>query len=239
MLWLLGTQSSSTSVESPMILSMRTGVRRFKPTSHLHGQSLPSVVTTRGGLLKSVLFRISLPRNSVYTERSFCSHLYILGWESASSLKEHLETTGSSVALVHRAIAHMGLGRVSYRANVDAPVAAVVLVLGEPAFLKQASEVLSGRPALFLGSSHRTSRRPPPGPARRLLPHRSFGGPTNYVALFGAQGVACKPVKTTIRRSVGHIFDFGMRPNPLESADNKGGVLSMSIDDVLQPARLD
>jgi hypothetical protein len=30
-----------------------------------------------------------------------------------------------------------------------------------------------------------------------------------------------------------------MRPDPVESAANKGGVLSMSIDDVLQPASLD
>jgi hypothetical protein len=187
---------------------------------------------------KFALYFEGFPHWLLALERSFCAHLYILGWDSASDLKRHLESTGSSVALVHRAIVHLGLGRVSYQRELDG-VDALVLVSGEPAFLQQAAEALLGRPALFLGASHRSSKRPPPGPAWRLLPHRSYGGPTQYVALFGAQGLVCKPVATSLRRSVGHIFDFGMRPDPLEGEDTPLALSGIGVDGILHPADLE
>jgi hypothetical protein len=43
-------------------------------------------------------------------EKSFCSSLLFLGLPSAITLKTKLEHSGPSVALVHRAIRHLGLG---------------------------------------------------------------------------------------------------------------------------------
>jgi hypothetical protein len=129
------------------------------------------------------LFPISL----LATERFFCSQLVIMGWNSASALKDHLMALGPSVVLMNRVITHLGLGRVLYQAAWDPLSDALVLVSGEPDFLARTARSLRG-PALFLDSSHHTSKRPPPGPARRRLTHRSFGGPTYFTALFGSRG---------------------------------------------------
>jgi hypothetical protein len=45
-------------------------------------------------------------------ERSFCKRLHIMGWESAGALKAGLEDLGTQVKLTHRALTHLGIGRV-------------------------------------------------------------------------------------------------------------------------------
>jgi hypothetical protein len=54
----------------------------------------------------------SFPSWLLATEQSFCLHLHIIGWSLAAALKTHLEVTCSVVALVHKAVAHLGLGQV-------------------------------------------------------------------------------------------------------------------------------
>jgi hypothetical protein len=168
-------------------------------------------------------------------EKTFCSHLTILGVASARGLKDRLEAIAAPVVLAHRAIVRLGLSRVSYSLEIRAPADAITLVSGSPAFLLSASDTLRGRAALFLVCTHRSAKRPPPGPARIRLSHRSFGGPTHFVALFGCQDIPCRPSETTLRRFVGHIFDFGARPDPVDSSTES---LSLDIDGVLHPSDL-
>jgi hypothetical protein len=49
----------------------------------------------------------------------------------------------------------------------------------------------------------------------------------------------CKPVEMSLRRSVGHIFDFGMRPDPLEDVDAPLAVTGIDVDGILHPADLE
>jgi hypothetical protein len=109
------------------------------------------------------------------------------------------------IVLVNRAITHLGLGRVLYQNDVTPLSGSPVLVSGSPEFLARSALSLHGCQAIFLGSEHRTSSRSPPGPARLRLRHRSFGGPTHFVTLFGCQGLACVPEETALRRLVGHM----------------------------------
>ena len=51
-------------------------------------------------------------------EKSFCSRLIMLGVQSVHELKTRLEAIGAPVVLAHRAIVHLGLGRVTYSAAV-------------------------------------------------------------------------------------------------------------------------
>jgi hypothetical protein len=177
----------------------------------------------------------SFPSWLLAMERSFCSHLHIMGWSSAASLKMHLEANCSAVALVHKAIAHLGLGRVSYSTQAAPPAGALILVSGSPAFLQAAAERYVGRQVLMIGTSHCSAKRPPPGPARVRLAHRSFGGPTHFVALFGCHGIACVPTRTVLRRTVGHIFEFGVQPDPLEESEASLLAGGLTIDDILHP----
>jgi hypothetical protein len=171
-------------------------------------------------------------------ERSFCSHLHILGWELASALKTHLEVSTSHVVLVHRTIAHLGLGSVTYPSGVSPPPGALTLVLGSATFLTVAAVRPGMRPALFLLSSHRPSKRPLFGPARRRLLHRNVGGPTHFVATFGCQGITYVPVEMGLRRSVGHIFDFRVRPDLLSLSDRNDPSVGLSIYGILHPPDL-
>jgi hypothetical protein len=166
-------------------------------------------------------------------ERSFCSHLHFMGWSLAASLREHLETTGAAVALVHKAVAHLGLGRVSYCGHDAPPEGALILVSGLPAFLEAVALRYAGREVLMIESAHCTTKRPPPGPAWVRLAHRSFGGPTHFVALFGSHGITFVPTGTALRRTVGHIFEFGVQPDPVDESAESLVAGGLTIDAIL------
>jgi hypothetical protein len=75
-------------------------------------------------------------------ERSFCSDLVILGFDSASSYRAHLESSLTNPGLVYRAISHLGLGRVSYALDTHPPSDAILLASGPVPFLLEVSERL-------------------------------------------------------------------------------------------------
>jgi hypothetical protein len=168
-------------------------------------------------------------------ERSFCSRLYIFGVRSASALKVRLEAIRVPVVLAHRAIVHLGLDQVTYVKEVAPPRDMITLVSGSPSFLAQAAQKLQDHAALFLVCSHRASKRSPPRPAKIRLTHCSFGGPTHFVALFGCHNIPCHLLETALCRTVGHIFDFGVRPEPVEWLSDS---TELTIDDILHPSHL-
>jgi hypothetical protein len=178
-------------------------------------------------------------------EKSFCSSLIFLGVSSATDLKSKLEAAGPSVVLAHRAIGHLGLGRVRYSPTLIPPSNTITLVSGSPKFLEHATVRLLGRATLFLGDCHWPAKRAPSGPARIRLSHRSFGGPTHFVALFGCQDIPCRPLGTALRRSVGHVLDFGIRPDAVEFGIRPDAVIPgastphLDVDGILHPLELD
>jgi hypothetical protein len=171
-------------------------------------------------------------------ERTFCSTLHILGWPTAGALKAHLELTGAPVRLAHRALAHLGLGRVIYHATLLAPRGCLVLISGGLPFLDQASLRFAEHEALFLLSRHWKGKSGCSGPAKRRLTHQAFGGPTHFVALFGSQGVKAHPLETELRRNVGHVFDYGLRPDPMSSPDTAAHAGAILLDSILHPSDL-
>jgi hypothetical protein len=76
------------------------------------------------------------------------------------------------------------------------------------------------------------------GPAKSRLTHLSFGGPTRFVTLFGSQGVEAHPVGTQLRRSIGHVFDHGLRPELVDNPDPAAHPLAVTLDWILHPEAL-
>jgi hypothetical protein len=171
-------------------------------------------------------------------ERNFCTKLHVLGWESPGSLRRHLEQIKAPVTLAHRAFSHLGLGRIQYHGGLVAPRGVLVLVSGSNKFLTQAQHLFSGSQTLFVNSSHWKGKSSVSGPAKSRLTHQSFGGPTRFVTLFGSHGVEANPVGTQLRRCVGHVFDHGLRPEPVDSSDPATHPLAVSLDWVLHPEAL-
>ena len=169
-------------------------------------------------------------------ERSFCSEVVILGFDSAGSYRQHLETTLSNSGLVFRAIAHIGLGRVSYSLDPMPPRDTLLLASGSVPFLLGVAVQLSSHPTLLLCVDHWRSPRVPAGPATWLrMRHRSFGGSTHFVALLGFVGVKCAPVATQLRRPIGHIFEYGLRPTFSRGPSADSASTSLSLEDYLHP----
>jgi len=104
-------------------------------------------------------------------ERNFCTKLHVLGWESAGSLRRHLEQIQAPVNLAHRAFAHLGLGRIQYHGGLIAPRGALVLVSGSNTFLTQAQHLFSGSQILFVNSAHWKDKSSVSGPAKSRLTH--------------------------------------------------------------------
>ena len=132
-----------------------------------------------------------------------------------------------------------GIGSGCLQPVCDVPPTLVLLASGTPDFLVSVAQRFAGRPALLLSLDHWRGRRVLPGPASWLcLRHRHFGGSTHFVALFGYMGLQCQPVMTGLRRNVAHVFEFGLRPEPVALPDVASLPNTMSIEDVLHPANL-
>jgi hypothetical protein len=87
-------------------------------------------------------------------ERSFCSEVVILGYDSARAYRSHLESVVSNPGLVYRAIAHLGLGRVAYSLDAKPPHDALVLVSGSVPFLQDVAAQMPTHPTLLLCTDH-------------------------------------------------------------------------------------
>lgn len=173
-------------------------------------------------------------------ERSFVRTVTILGFSSAASYRSHLEATALTVQMVDRVIGHLGLSRVCYQEDLVPPVGSLLLVSGTPTFLLATGVQCPLQPTLFLGTEHWRSRTVPPGPIRWLrLKHRQFGGPSHFVTLFGCLNLACAPVETQIRRTIGHIFEFGSPPAPFPRTPSEAELRAhLGLEDVLHPTGL-
>jgi hypothetical protein len=170
-------------------------------------------------------------------ERSFCSKLTVLGFDSAAAFALHFKQAGIPATLIHRAIGHLGLGRVVYQPSLEPPPDSILLASGPLSFLTSLVTASTGHPTLMLSLDHWRGRRALPGPAKWIrLQHQHFGGSTHFVAMFGSMGLPCFPLGTELRRNVAHIFDYGLRPDPLMDPPPLN---SMSIEGVLHPADLE
>jgi hypothetical protein len=169
-------------------------------------------------------------------ERSFCSEVVILGYDSARAYRSHLESVVSNPGLVYRAIAHLGLGRVAYSLDVKPPHDALVLVSGSVPFLQDVAAQMPTHPTLLLCTDHWRGRRVPSGPATWMkMRHRSFGGSTHFVALLGFVNLTCVPVETQLRRPLGHIFEYGLRPAFSHGPSLDSVSSALSLEDYLHP----
>ena len=173
-------------------------------------------------------------------ERSFVRTVTILGFSSAASYRSHLEATEVTVQMVDRVIGHLGLNWVCYQEDLVPPVGSLLLVSGTPKFLLATGVQFPRHPTLFLGTKHWRPRTVPPGPIRWLrLKHRQFGGPSHFVTLFGCLNLVCTPVETQIRRTIGHIFEFGSPPAPFPGTPSEAELRAhLGLEDVLHPANL-
>ena len=96
-------------------------------------------------------------------ERSFCSNVVVLGFATAGLYHAHLEATLKHSGLVNRAMAHLGLGWVTYSVSLAPPVDSILLVSGSVPFLREVTARPTRPPTLLLGTAHLRGRRVPAG----------------------------------------------------------------------------
>ena len=76
----------------------------------------------------------------------------------------------------------------------------------------------------------------PTGQAKWLrLWHRSFGGSTHFVGLVSFVALSCVPVETQLRRPLGHIFEYGLRPDFSQAPTAVDVSSTLSLEDFLHP----
>jgi hypothetical protein len=171
-------------------------------------------------------------------ENMFCQKLIILGFTSSSMFKLQCETQGLSMTLIHRAIVHLGLGRISHQTSLVPLQASTLLLSGSRRFLELSVRKLPAScHVLSVCTVHWSSRVVPRdlGTALRLR-HRNFGGSTHYAALVAFQNLPCRPQETTLRRTLAHVFDYGIKPRPVQEEELQELLdRSLLIDGIIHP----
>jgi hypothetical protein len=115
----------------------------------------------------------------------------------------------------------------------------MTLVSGKPPILIAEANRLGRSPALYLSSLSIKERHTslPKIVCWHRRRHESFGGCTTFTALLGVGGgdQNYKPVTTSIRRTIGHVLDYSIRPSPASNSAKHSSTV-LSIDSRLDPS---
>lgn len=97
----------------------------------------------------------------------------------------------------------------------DLPSSTIVLVSGTPSHFQHVSSTYSAFRSAFVSNNHYPKRKLPASSiAMRRLAHLDCGGPSTFISLMAYHNCGdTTPSLTSIRRSLKHFFNFGLRPD--------------------------
>lgn len=142
--------------------------------------------------------------------------------ENRADWNNVLSLSGELSVYVQRAVTQLSTKLFTFPTKKGWPDADVTLVSGTLDYCSRVSFLAHDRPVLFLvtesfGGRMRNGKITDKGVNPLIdwsvLRHSSFGGPTNFRALFGRMNFYFEPKTTTLRRTIAHIIDFGLRPD--------------------------
>jgi hypothetical protein len=154
-------------------------------------------------------------------DRTLVLEVNFLDWAGPRELTTAMSTQGHNVALLNAAISHIGLTKVRF--GKPSRASSIWLISGPREFLESYCGV-PGLPTLLLLAGHYPSKRVvQTGPfAWSRLRHSLFGGSTLFTALIGTNIPEFSPIKTPLRRNLGHVLDHTVRPRPSQKPDGAG-----------------
>ena len=109
------------------------------------------------------------------------------------------------------------MNRIHYKGGSPTPKGATTLISGSYPFLQgTTSSLKDGRSLLLLDEPWhgKTPKCSETVTWRRFKPVH-FGGSTLYPVLMGSSGFIFAPKVSILARSIGHVIDHGIRPDPL------------------------
>ena len=144
-------------------------------------------------------------------ERAFCSDLYVVDFESSTSMLESFRLRNLNPTLWIRLTEYLGKDRIHYASEV--PADTLYLCSGSLRYLFKHLDQHPDCQAILISDSHGRCRNLPSRPDvdwHRLF-HASFGGPTLFETVVGfSRCSASSPKVTGVRRSVGDFINYGM-----------------------------
>jgi hypothetical protein len=165
------------------------------------------------------------------------NHVWILGFATLDSFKARLTTLGVNERLFLAAIDNIDCSRVSYSLLDSPKPGAVLLASGSLEFVRHWSKTVSN-PLLVLCDEHIRSRQLRGTNALRWLRlrHQTFGGVTEFQAILGTNIPQFEPVRTTLRRTIQHVLDYGIKPSWAKPPGLKS--TDLTLNDRLHPDHL-
>ena len=170
-------------------------------------------------------------------DRNLVTRLIIVGAASSREYLEHLRSLGDSAGMVNAAIARIGLPRVTFSASFPREVAGVCLMSGSSEFLNS-NRLIRYCPTRIIGLVDEPFVKVPrtcrlsSGWHERTFRHLSFGGPTNTRCVMGFVGLPVPSSSTALRRTIDHVFEYGIRPAFL-SDPSRAPTKSLRLSDTL------
>jgi hypothetical protein len=196
-------------------------------------------------------FCINFERTPVWLlalEANVVDHLWILGLVDASSFYAALEAAGTDSALFRAAVNNITSERVSYAIDLTLKPDTIVLASGSFDYVRQLTTAASN-PTLVLCENRIRSLPLCIKQLRRSgkfshnsrefrwlsLRHHTFGGVTKFESM-GTNIPAFEPVRTTLRCTIWHVIDYGIKPSWANPSKDTNSMLS--LDDRLHPDQL-
>jgi hypothetical protein len=158
-------------------------------------------------------------------DRTLVMEVNFLDWAGPRELASAMSAQGHNVSLLNAAIAHIGLSKVHF--GKPSRESSVLLVSGSRDFLRSYPGDSETPTVLLLAEHYSHKRVIQEGPFKwTRLRHSLFGGSTLFTALVGTNIPGFEPIKTPLRRNLGHVLDHTVRPKP--STEPSGETLTMA-----------
>jgi hypothetical protein len=162
-------------------------------------------------------------------ESNLVAQIVILGNKAQSELETRIQHLGMSIVLLLSALNNVQTSKIRYTNDLLPPPGTILLVSGSLPFIKSWSLQVSNQ-VLVLCDKHVCQRQKAVDGHLRwhLVRHESFGGVTHFQTLMGTNIPDFEPTRSTLRRTLGHIIDYSLKPRWLSPPSTQDALNNVS-----------
>jgi hypothetical protein len=173
-------------------------------------------------------------------DSTLIKELVIHGSSSRSKFLDSMQEQGFSQDLIEAALLNVGLSKILHSGSGDALSPGELLLVSGPISFVKHWTLQTPNPTLVVCNEHVRSKHMHGEKSLRWnrFRHETFGGATQFQAMFGSNIPEFNPCRTELRRTIRHIIDYGLKPKwapaPLDGKSDS----TLSINDRLHPCDL-
>ena len=166
--------------------------------------------------------------------------VHLMGISTQEDFESHVKHEGFDQQLIAATLKNVGASKVKFTTNDNPAAGSLYLVSGSKAFVQAWSEQVTNRMLVLCDEHIRTTKRLHCQGTLcwMVLRHSTFGGVTHFRAMVGTNIPGFAPVRTTLKRTIGHVLEHSVKPKWAPAPSKEPATATLRLEDRLHPIDL-